>query len=162
VVGYRAPTYSIVRNTLWALDVLVEEGYLYDSSIFPIHHDRYGIPTAPRFPWPAARRNGSLLLEFPISTVRVGRLNLPFVGGGYLRQLPERFVHWGMRRVVGKEKRPVMVYVHPWEFDPEQPRFEVPTLTRWRHYRNLEKMENRLDRLFGEFRFGSAREVLGL
>jgi polysaccharide deacetylase family protein (PEP-CTERM system associated) len=162
VLGYRAPTYSIVRHTLWALQVLLEEGYRYDSSIFPIVHDRYGIPDAPRFPWTAAHGPNSVLLEFPISTVRIGRVNLPFVGGGYLRHLPERFVHWGMRRVSGGEKRPVMVYVHPWEVDPGQPRLAAPLRTRFRHYHNLEKMEQRLDRLFGAFRFGPVREVLGL
>jgi polysaccharide deacetylase family protein (PEP-CTERM system associated) len=163
VLGYRAPTYSIVKSTTWALEVLLEEGYRYDSSIFPIVHDRYGIPEAPRFPGTVAVQNGSFLLEFPISTVRLGGVNLPFIGGGYLRHLPERFVHWGMRRVIEREQQPVIVYVHPWEIDPEQPRLrEVPALTRWRHYRNLERTEDRLERLLGEFSFGSVREVLGL
>jgi len=162
VIGYRAPTYSVVRDTLWALPVLLEEGYRYDSSIFPIVHDRYGIPGAPRFPWSVAKRNGTALLEFPISTVRVGGFNLPFVGGGYLRHAPQSFMRWAMQRVVRDEKKPVIVYIHPWEVDPDQPRIAAPLLTRWRHYRNLEKMELRLDRLLSEFRFSTVREVLGL
>jgi polysaccharide deacetylase family protein (PEP-CTERM system associated) len=163
VLGYRAPTYSIVKSTMWALDVLLEEGYRYDSSIFPIVHDRYGIPEAARFPGAVAAQNSSSLLEFPISTVRVGGVNLPFIGGGYLRHLPERFVLWGMRRVIEQEQQPVIVYVHPWEVDPEQPRLgEVPAITRWRHYRNLERTEDRLENLLKEFSFGTVREVLDL
>jgi polysaccharide deacetylase family protein (PEP-CTERM system associated) len=163
VLGYRAPTYSIVDRTRWALEVLLEEGYRYDSSIFPIVHDRYGIPDAPRFPGIVARQNGAALLEFPISTVRAGGINLPFVGGGYLRHLPERFVHWGMRRVTKRERQPVIVYIHPWEIDPQQPRFgQVPAVTRWRHYGNLDRTEGRLESLFERFSFGTVREVLGL
>jgi polysaccharide deacetylase family protein (PEP-CTERM system associated) len=163
VLGYRAPTYSIVESTMWALEVLLEEGYRYDSSIFPIIHDRYGVPGAPRFPGTVATQSGSSLLEFPISTVRFGGINVPFIGGGYLRHLPQHFVHWGMRRVIERERQPVIVYVHPWELDPEQPRLgEVPAITRWRHYRNLERTEDRLESLFAEFSFGTVREVLGL
>lgn len=161
VVGYRAPSYSIVRETLWALDILLEEGFLYDSSIFPIRHDRYGIPDSPRFPW--RHENGEASLwEFPASTVRLAGTNVPFVGGGYLRLLPWSFIRWGMRRLEGGEGRPAMLYTHPWELDPEQPRVEVGTLTRWRHYGGLRKTESRIDRLLSEFRFGTVREVLGL
>jgi polysaccharide deacetylase family protein (PEP-CTERM system associated) len=162
VIGYRAPNYSIVRETLWAVDILMEEGFRYDSSIFPIHHDRYGIPDSPRFPWPIRGQNGSALHEFPISTVRLGGVNLPFVGGGYLRHFPLSFIRWGMRRVNEVEERPVIVYIHPWELDPEQPRQDVPLFTRVRHYRNLDQTEERLTRLFSEFRFVTVREVLGL
>jgi polysaccharide deacetylase family protein (PEP-CTERM system associated) len=162
VIGYRAPNYSIVRATLWAVDILMEEGFRYDSSIFPIHHDHYGIPDFPRFPRPIRGQNGAALHEFPISTVRVAGMNLPFVGGGYLRHFPFSFVRWGMRRVNGVERRPAIVYIHPWELDPDQPRQPVPFLTRLRHYRNLEKTEERLARLFAEFRFVTVREVLNL
>ena len=162
VLGYRAPTYSVVQETLWALDVLLEEGFRYDSSIFPIVHDRYGIPGAPRFPWIAVRSDGRSLIEFPISTVRLAGRNLPFVGGGYLRHFPPAFVRWGMRRVVERENRPAVVYVHPWELDPEQPRLPASRLTRWRHYRNLHRVEGRLDGLLQEFPFAPMREVLGL
>ncbi len=162
VIGYRAPSYSIVRSTLWAVDILVEEGFHYDSSIFPIHHDHYGIPDFPRFPWPIRGQNGSALHEFPISTVRVGGMNFPFVGGGYLRHFPFPFIRWGMRRVNEVEERPTIVYIHPWEVDPDQPRQDVPMLTRLRHYRNLDQTAGRLARLFSEFQFVPVREVLGL
>lgn len=162
VIGYRAPSYSIVRETLWAMDVLVEEGFRYDSSIFPIHHDRYGIPDFPRFPRPVRGGNGTALHEVPISTVRVAGFNLPFVGGGYLRHFPLPFIRWGMRRLNGVERRPAILYVHPWEIDPEQPRQNVRLLTRLRHYRNLEHTEERLARLFSEYSFTTIREVLGI
>jgi polysaccharide deacetylase family protein (PEP-CTERM system associated) len=162
VIGYRAPSYSIVRATLWAMDVLVEEGFRYDSSIFPIHHDHYGIPDFPRHPAPLRGTNGTTLYEFPISTVRVAGINLPFVGGGYLRHFPLAFVRWGMHRLNDGERRPAMLYVHPWELDPGQPRQAVGLLTRIRHYRNLDSCAARLAALFGEFRFTTVREVLGL
>lgn len=162
VIGFRAPTYSIVRETLWAADILLEEGYRYDSSVFPIRHDRYGIPDAPRFPWCLRRRNGASLVEFPISTVRVLGTNFPFVGGGYLRLLPWAYIRWGMRRVTRTEGQPVVVYVHPWEIDPAQPRLPCGALTRLRHYRNLDKTEDRLTALCNEFRFASLRQILGL
>lgn len=162
VIGYRAPSYSIVRETLWALEVLLDEGFRYDSSIFPIVHDRYGIPDARRFPWTVAESDQGELTEFPISTLRLAGLNLPFVGGGYLRLLPFPLVRWGMRRLNSTEGRPAVVYVHPWEVDPDQPRQPVGPLTRLRHYRNLDRTEQRLERLFQDFRFTTLREVLGL
>jgi polysaccharide deacetylase family protein (PEP-CTERM system associated) len=162
VIGYRAPNYSIVRETLWAMDVLAEEGFRYDSSIFPIRHDRYGIPDFPRFPRPVRGHNGSALHEFPISTIRVAGMNLPFVGGGYLRHFPLPFIRWGMERLNTVERRPAIVYIHPWELDPEQPRQAVRWGTRLRHYRNLHLTEERLASLFGEYSFTTVREVLGL
>jgi polysaccharide deacetylase family protein (PEP-CTERM system associated) len=162
VIGYRAPSYSIVRETMWALDILHEEGFRYDSSVFPIHHDRYGIPDFPRFPRPVSGQNGSALHEFPISTVRFAGMNLPFVGGGYLRHFPWPFIHWGMTRLNRDERRPAILYIHPWEIDPEQPVQPVPYLTRVRHYRNLARTEDRLARLFSEYPFSTVREVLGL
>ncbi|HYH44172.1 MAG TPA: XrtA system polysaccharide deacetylase, partial [Thermoanaerobaculia bacterium] len=162
VIGYRAPNYSIVRETLWAMDVLIEEGFRYDSSIFPIRHDRYGIPDFPRFPRRVRGSNGTALHEFPISTVRLAGMNLPFVGGGYLRHFPFGFVRWGMRRLNGGEQRPAIVYIHPWELDPDQPRQKAGWLTKIRHYRNLSATEGRLARLFTDYRFTTVREVLGL
>ena len=159
VEGYRAPTYSIVKRTLWAAEILLEEGFTYDSSIFPIRHDRYGIPDAPRFPWVLLQQNGSRLIEFPISTVRLLGTNLPFVGGGYMRLLPAAYVRWGMRRL-NRSGRPAIVYTHPWEIDPDQPRQPVGPFTRWRHYGNLSSTEGRLADLFERFRFGTVREVL--
>ena len=162
VIGYRAPNYSIVRETMWAMDVLLEEGFRYDSSVFPIWHDHYGIPDFPRFPRAVRGENGSSLHEFPISTLRFGGMNLPFVGGGYLRHFPLSFIRWGMHRLNGVERRPALVYIHPWELDPEQPVQPVRWLTRVRHYRNLDRTEDRLARLFGEYSFTTCREVLGL
>lgn len=162
VIGYRAPSYSIVRETLWALDILAEEGFRYDSSIFPIAHDYYGIPDAPRFPWQIESTNGSGLHEFPISTVRLAGRNLPFVGGGYLRHFPSAWTHWGMRRVNHQEGKPVVVYIHPWEIDPEQPRQNVRLSTRIRHYRNLGSVKHKLARLFEGFSFAPVREILGV
>ncbi len=162
VIGYRAPSYSIVRDTLWALDILVEEGFLYDSSIFPIVHDYYGMPDAPRFPWQIESKSGGSLHEFPISTVRIGGRNLPFVGGGYLRHFPTPWIRWGMRRLNGREGRPALVYIHPWEIDPGQPRQDVRLLTRIRHYRNLRAAKNKLASLLERFHFAPVREVLGI
>jgi polysaccharide deacetylase family protein (PEP-CTERM system associated) len=162
VIGYRAPNYSIVRETLWAVDVLVEEGFRYDSSIFPIRHDRYGIPDFPRFPRPFSGRDGKGLHEVPISTVRLAGMNLPFVGGGYLRHFPFAFTRWGMQRLNGFERRPAILYIHPWEIDPDQPRQPVRWIKRLRHYRNLHRTEERLVRLFSDYSFTTIREVLGL
>lgn len=161
VLGYRAPTFSVVDDTRWALEVMADEGIQYDSSIFPIVHDRYGIPDSERFPF-AESIGEEQLVEFPMPTIRLGKRNLPFVGGGYLRQFPMRYVLWGMRRVTGVEGRPVMVYVHPWEVDPGHPVLDVGLLARVRHYRGLSGVDGRLRRLLSEFRFDTARSVLGL
>ncbi|OGW63376.1 MAG: hypothetical protein A2V83_07955 [Nitrospirae bacterium RBG_16_64_22] len=156
VKGYRATTFSIVRETLWALDVLAEMGFAYDSSIFPIRHDRYGIPDAPRFP----HRHSSGLIEVPPGTARVLGQNVPIAGGGYFRLFPPSFTRWGIRRVNEKEKMPVVFYVHPWEIDPGQPRLPAGRLTRIRHYRNLDRTEERLSDLLETFRFGTIGEML--
>jgi polysaccharide deacetylase family protein (PEP-CTERM system associated) len=152
VRGYRAPSYSITRRSLWALDVLVEEGYAYDASIFPIRHDRYGIPDAPRHSYVMPRAAGPLT-EAPPSTVRVAGTNLPVAGGGYFRLLPYQWASWGIRRINQKEGKPAIFYLHPWEIDPQQPRLQASALSRFRHYRNLDKTEARLRRLLSEFRF---------
>lgn len=152
VIGYRAPSYSITPRSLWALDVLLEEGYRYDSSIFPIQHDRYGIPVSGRAPYPITRPAGTLI-EVPASTTRVGPFNLPVAGGGYFRILPYWWTRWGMGRVNRLEQRPAVFYLHPWEIDPDQPRLQVGRLSRFRHYRNLEETETRLRALLRDFRF---------
>jgi polysaccharide deacetylase family protein (PEP-CTERM system associated) len=159
VLGYRAPSYSITPRSLWALDVLIEEGYLYDASIFPIRHDRYGIPTSPRHPYVITRVSGSLL-EAPGSTTRLPLMNVPIAGGGYFRILPYQWTRWGIRRVNRTERRPVIFYLHPWEIDPAQPRLDAGFVSRFRHYRNLEKTDQRLRRLLGDFRFGPMAAVL--
>jgi polysaccharide deacetylase family protein (PEP-CTERM system associated) len=153
VSGYRAPSYSITPQSLWALDILLEEGYRYDSSIFPIRHDRYGIPVSERHPYPIQRAKGCLI-EVPGSTTKCGPMNLPVAGGGYFRILPYRWTRWGIARVNRREERPVVFYLHPWEIDPEQPRLKVGRLSTFRHYRHLDKTETRLRRLLKDFRFG--------
>ena len=153
VVGYRAPSYSVVRDSLWALDVLLDEGFEYDASIFPIHHDRYGIPDSPRHPYRVRRERGDLV-EVPGSTVKLGRLNLPIAGGGYFRILPYQWTRWGIGRVNRAERCPAVFYIHPWEIDPEQPRLPASRLGRFRHYRNLGRTEGRLRRLLRDFAFG--------
>jgi polysaccharide deacetylase family protein (PEP-CTERM system associated) len=159
VLGYRAPSYSITRDSLWALDVLASEGHMYDASIFPIHHDRYGIPDAPRHAHARSVAHGTIW-EFPGSTVRVAGQNLPIGGGGYFRLLPYGWTRRGIERVNRVEARPVMFYLHPWEIDPEQPRIAASVLSRFRHYRNLEKTEGRLRRLLRDFAFAPAFDVL--
>jgi polysaccharide deacetylase family protein (PEP-CTERM system associated) len=162
VLGYRAPNYSMASDTLWALDVLLDEGFAYDSSIFPTRHRRYGMASFPRFSWAACGRGRELLLELPISTVRLGGVTLPFLGGAYLRHFPFAYVRWGLRRVNRHERRPAVLYTHPWEIDPDQPRQPASLRNRVRHYRNLRLTAERLARLFREFPFTTAREVLGL
>lgn len=145
VTGYRAASFSITKKTYWAFDVLAEEGYLYSSSIYPVQHDLYGIPDAPRF---AFRPTASPLLEVPMSTVAMFGRNLPCSGGGYFRLLPYAVSRWGFRRVNARDQRPAIFYFHPWEIDPDQPRQEkAPLKSRFRHYLNLHRMENRLERL---------------
>jgi len=161
VVGFRAPSYSVIESSLWTLDVLIEEGFVYDSSIFPVHHDRYGIPDSPRHPHVLRRTSGSLL-EVPGSTVRIGRVNLPIGGGGYFRQFPYAWTKWGIDRVNRVEHQPVTFYTHPWELDPDQPRMPVGTATRVRHYRGLERTADRLVRLLSDFRFDSVTSMLDL
>jgi polysaccharide deacetylase family protein (PEP-CTERM system associated) len=157
--GYRAPSYSITPRSMWALDVLVDEGHRYDASIFPIRHDRYGIPSSPRHPHVLRRELGALV-EAPGSTIRIGGMNFPVAGGGYFRILPYAWTQWGIRRLNAIEKRPAIFYLHPWEIDPLQPRLDADYLGRFRHYRNLDKTEERLGRLLGDFRFGPLHQVL--
>jgi len=159
VLGFRAPSYSVTPRSLWALDVLIEEGYHYDASIFPIRHDRYGIPLSPRHPYVLDRPSGSLV-EAPASTVPWGPLNLPIAGGGYFRILPYQWTRWGIARVNRSEGKPVVFYLHPWEIDPDQPRLPAGWLGRFRHYRNLHATEGRLRRLLSDFSFGPLAGVL--
>jgi polysaccharide deacetylase family protein (PEP-CTERM system associated) len=159
VLGYRAPSYSITPRSLWALDILIEEGFRYDASIFPIHHDRYGIPLSPRHPYVIDRSVGSLI-EAPASTIRIGPLNLPVGGGGYFRLLPYAWTRWGLKQINGMERRPCIFYLHPWEIDPEQPRLRSSWLSQLRHYRNLDQTEPRLRRLLSEFSFAPMTQVL--
>jgi len=159
VQGYRAPSYSVTPRSLWALDVLIEEGFRYDSSIFPIHHDRYGIPVSSRHPYRLDRPAGSIV-EVPGSTVRWGLFNFPVAGGGYFRILPYQWTRWGIARLNRLEARPAVFYLHPWEIDPDQPRLSAGLLSRFRHYRNLGETEARLKQLLADFEFGPMQAVL--
>jgi polysaccharide deacetylase family protein (PEP-CTERM system associated) len=158
VLGYRAPSYSIVRESLWALDVLIEEGYVYDSSIYPIRHDRYGIPGWTREVHRIDRATGSIW-ELPGSTLRLGGANLPIGGGGYFRLLPYGWTRHGIHRL-NTAGQPAVFYLHPWEIDPQQPRIRAGRLSTFRHYRNLALTEPRLRRLISEFPFGRICDVL--
>lgn len=161
ILGYRAPSFSITDRSRWAFDVLLEEGHAYDASVFPIHHDRYGIPSAPREFHTVPCATGTLW-ECPASTIRVAGVNLPVGGGGYLRMLPYAYTRWCFNRINEVERRPVVCYLHPWEIDSEQPRVVSGTVSSFRHYRNIDKIENRLTRLVQEFRFAPLADVLGL
>lgn len=160
VLGYRAPTFSIMRETLWSLEVLCEAGFRYDSSIFPIVHDRYGIPDAPRFPHRLKGANGCELAEFPLSTVVLLGRRVPVAGGGYFRLFPYFLTRRALRWINRLDGQPAMVYLHPWELDPDQPRLPVGPVTRFRHLVNVSKTEARLVRLLGDFAFAPAAEVL--
>lgn len=160
VMGYRAATYSITRRSLWALDILLEAGFRYDSSIFPMRHDRYGIPDADPWPHMTATPSGARIAEFPISVWKRGPFTLPVAGGGYFRLFPYGVTRWGLGRI-SAEKRPFVFYLHPWEVDPEQPRIpNAGFTTRLRHYLNLRRTEARLERLIGDFPFTTMRAVL--
>jgi polysaccharide deacetylase family protein (PEP-CTERM system associated) len=153
VVAYRAPSFSITQRSLWALEILAEEGFQYDSSIFPIRHDRYGIAGAPRGPHPMHTAEGHLR-EFPPSVLRVAKFNVPVGGGGYFRLYPTWFTRYCLRRI-NAQNRPVMFYIHPWEFDINQPRLAASRTSRFRHYINLAKTESRFERLLTTLRFSS-------
>lgn len=157
VKGYRAASFSIGAKTLWAFDILASEGYEYSSSIYPIVHDLYGMPTAPRF---AHRRDGAGIMEIPMTTLSLFGRNFPCSGGGYFRLLPYRLSRWAMRRVNLRERQPCVFYFHPWEVDPGQPRVAgVPLKSRVRHYLNLQRMEGRLQRLLKDFAWGRMDDV---
>ena len=161
IFGYRAPTFSVVRQTLWALDILAEEGFTYDSSIFPIHHNRYGIPDAYRFPHEIPLTGGGSIVEFPMTTVAFAGQRFPFAGGGYFRLLPYAAIRAGLRYLNLHEMQPAIFYIHPWEIDPDQPRLSVSGLNRFRHYVNLRHTAGKLARLLDDFSFGPVRDVLG-
>jgi polysaccharide deacetylase family protein (PEP-CTERM system associated) len=160
VIGYRAPTFSVVRETLWSLEVLVEAGFRYDSSIFPIVHDRYGIPDAFRFPHRLAAGPGMEIGEFPLSTVARLGWRFPVAGGGYFRLLPYALTRRALRHLNEREGQPGIVYLHPWEVDPDQPRLPVGWLTQFRHSVNVRSAESKMRRLLREFRFAPVRDVL--
>jgi polysaccharide deacetylase family protein (PEP-CTERM system associated) len=161
VRGYRAASYSITKRSLWALDILAEAGFDYDSSIFPVHHDRYGIPDAPKFPYQLTTPKGHSLLEFPLSTANFLGYRLPMAGGGYFRLYPYPLTRAGLRQINNRAHKPFIFYLHPWEIDADQPRVQASWLSRFRHYNNLDKCESRLRKLMSEFQFTTTWEVLG-
>lgn len=159
VNGYRAASYSITKKSLWALDILAEAGFKYDSSIFPVHHDNYGIPGSATEPYVINSQNGRKIIEYPLSTYKVFGQMLPVAGGGYFRLYP----YWLSRHFyknINKNKKPFVFYMHPWEIDPNQPRIKASWFSEFRHYNNLEKSETRLARLISEFSFSTMKNIL--
>jgi polysaccharide deacetylase family protein (PEP-CTERM system associated) len=159
VQSYRAPSYSVTAQTIWALDVLAEEGFDYDSSIFPVMHDNYGMPDAPRFPYLRSVKAGRFIKEFPPSTVRLFGFNCPVAGGGYFRLFPYGVTAWAVRRINEVEGQPALVYLHPWELDPDQPRIAAGWKSSFRHYNNLESTESKCRRLLKDFSWAPMEEV---
>ncbi len=157
--SFRAPSYSITRSSLWAWEVLADLGIKYDSSIFPVKHDLYGIPDAPRFPFYINLKDRSRLVEVPLSTIQIGDKNIPMAGGGYLRLYPLWFIRHSIKRI-NRESRPAIIYLHPWELDPDLPHLKIGLFKALRHYGNLSLTEGRLRRLLDEFSFGPLSEVL--
>jgi polysaccharide deacetylase family protein (PEP-CTERM system associated) len=154
IKGYRGASFSVTRETFWYLDILLELGFSFDSSIFPIRHDHYGIPDFIRFPSIVKTSSGGEIVEFPLSTIRFMGVNIPIAGGGYLRLLPIAFIRSGIRRLNREGGTPAIFYFHPWEVDPEQPRIKDATiLASFRHYHNLDKTECRIRMLLKEFSF---------
>jgi polysaccharide deacetylase family protein (PEP-CTERM system associated) len=160
VLGYRAASFSITRRSLWALDVLIDSGFEYDSSIFPIRHDRYGIPGASPAPGRIVAPSGRTIVELPMSAASFLGVRVPVSGGGYFRILPYGLTRAGLRQINRQSGRPFVFYLHPWEIDPGQPRIRVGALSRFRHYTNLRRCESRLRRLLHDFAFAPAIEVL--
>ncbi len=158
VVGYRAPSFSLTKQSLWALEILAELGFEYDSSIFPITHDRYGIPGAQRFRYKLAKYN---LVEYPISTSRILGLKVPVSGGGYFRLYPYWFTRMALRKINNNENKPFIFYLHPWEIDPGQPRNnKLNILTRLRHYNSLGKTAGRFKQLLQDFKFAPISRII--
>ena len=164
IIGYRAPSYSITAKSLWALDILIEEGFRYDSSIFPVYHDTYGMPDAPRFPHMIQRAAGTIH-EFPLTTLPMRLLGkeyrLPIAGGGYLRLLPDRLISMGINRINLIDKKPCVLYLHPWEVDPQQPRIKAGMKSTFRHYINLSRTESKLSNILSKLKFAPMNNVLG-
>jgi polysaccharide deacetylase family protein (PEP-CTERM system associated) len=163
VNGYRAPSYSITRNSLWAIDILIEEGFLYDSSIFPVVHDIYGIPNAKRFPHVITTPSGTIK-EFPISTYELkfmkSSFRIPVGGGGYLRLFPVSMINKAVNHINKVEEQPAVIYFHPWEIDPDQPRIQACRRSMFRHYLNLEKTFGKIEYLLTMLKFKTMRDVL--
>jgi polysaccharide deacetylase family protein (PEP-CTERM system associated) len=159
VKAFRAPTYSIIKSSQWAWDVLINEGFEVDSSVFPIRHHRYGNYGIDRFPHKVFREGGSLI-EFPLSTMRVGGSNFPIIAGGYLRFFPYTVTKYGISRINRVEKKPAVIAFHPWELDPHHPMPNVAALKRIRHKINIDSTERKLRQALADFEFGTLNDVL--
>jgi len=159
VNSFRAPSYSITRSSLWAWEALADLGITCDSSVFPVKHDLYGIPEAPRFPFYINLKDRPRLVEVPLSTIQIRGKNIPMAGGGYLRLYPYWFIRHSLHRI-NNEGRPAIIYLHPWELDPHLPRLKVGFFKELRHYGNLSLTEDKLRRMLDEFSFGTLREVV--
>ena len=163
VKGYRAASYSITKDSLWAIDILIEEGFTYDSSIFPVRHDRYGYPGFSRFSKTMKKSDGAgELLEIPPSTIKIFGMSIPVAGGGYLRLLPVNVLEWCIDSLNRKEGERAVIYVHPWEFDPDQPRLKGSMVSMFRHYHNIKKMQEKFTRLLKRFRFAPLRDLYSI
>lgn len=160
VRGYRAASYSITKKSLWALDILCELGFQYDSSIYPVYHDRYGIPDARRDPHVLTAPSGGTIIELPLSFIELFGARVPISGGGYFRLFPYWFTRHCIRAVNNEKKLPVIFYLHPWEIDPEQPRVSASLFSRFRHYNNLNKCHARLASLLDDFEFSTVQNYL--
>ena len=159
ILGYRAASYSITNKSLWALDILAEAGFKYDSSIYPVLHDRYGIPGSKELPHALTAPSGGQLIEFPLSVYKFLKYKLPISGGGYFRLYPYKFTKHALSSL-NAHKIPFIFYLHPWEVDPNQPRISTNLLSRFRHYNNLSKCAGRLNRLVKDFKFDRVDKVL--
>lgn len=162
ILGYRAASYSITRKSLWALDILDELGFEWDSSIFPVHHDNYGVPGSPTQPYTIELENGNKITEFPLTSAKVMGMSIPAAGGGYFRQYPYALSRWLFERASVNQTRPLIFYLHPWEIDPDQPRVPNASLkSKFRHYTNLHRCYGRLERMINDFNFGTIQQSLG-
>ncbi len=159
IFGYRAASYSITEKSKWALEILSDAGFKYDSSIFPVHHDRYGMPDTPKKPYFIKISNRMSLVEFPLSTLKLFGYVLPVAGGGYFRLYPYWFTRYALNKI-NKRKESFVFYLHPWELDPDQPKIKTNLLSTFRHYNNLDKCESRLKRLLTNFKFSTMENVL--
>jgi polysaccharide deacetylase family protein (PEP-CTERM system associated) len=160
IIGYRAPSFSITKDSLWAFEILIELGFRYDSSIFPVDHPNYGMPRGPRTPFRVPTVRGTIV-EFPMPTLELGGSRSPFGGGAYLRLLPYWYTRWGIRFLNEREGQPACVYVHPWEIDTGQPRMKGSMTARMRHYLGLRGLETKLRGLLRDFNFQTMGALIG-
>lgn len=161
VTGYRAASYSITARSTWALEILAELGFTWDSSIFPVKHDNYGMPNSPERPYKISLPSGKVITEFPLTTAKVGPLSLPAAGGGYFRQYPYALSKWLFNRASENQTKPQIFYLHPWEVDPGQPRIENASwFSKFRHYTNIDRCMGRLEKLVDDFSFSTMSDAL--